>query len=318
MEQIATQLDSSLEDENYLEINEKFGKGSVWRIELEEGLILQREDLCMNDDLYLIRDLEDKNVESFSFIYQLSSFHLDGQVEENEKVGETRNTTFIFNNRFKFNVRIPAHTQMNHLHIYMTKEWIEKFIASYNIPKSSDLLRLLNDPDVTIYDEIGPELLRVVHQMLSYEPIEKLKKAYLKIKVEESFVVAIDMNWKREENFGELSYVHQADFQVVTSIKKDLLDNLISPPSLEEFADRYSMSKSKIQNLFKQVYGSPVFQYLKKIRLEKAMEMLQNQNISISEIGYLVGYTSLGHFSKAFKEFHGILPKDVRKQNIES
>jgi AraC-like DNA-binding protein len=50
--------------------------------------------------------------------------------------------------------------------------------------------------------------------------------------------------------------------------------------------------------------------FIRNIRLTQAAELLHNKNLSISDVAYAVGFSSLSHFSSSFKEFYGMSPKE--------
>lgn len=52
--------------------------------------------------------------------------------------------------------------------------------------------------------------------------------------------------------------------------------------------------------------------YIRSIRIEKALELLAKGNKSISEVAYAVGYNSLSHFSNVFKQIHGQSPREYQ------
>lgn len=70
----------------------------------------------------------------------------------------------------------------------------------------------------------------------------------------------------------------------------------------------------KLQYGFHNLYGLSVNNYVKKIRLQIAMELLKNSDLSISEIVYKIGLSSRSYFSKIFKEKYGITPSYYKKK----
>ena len=72
------------------------------------------------------------------------------------------------------------------------------------------------------------------------------------------------------------------------------------------------MSDSRYQLAFKQVYGTTVYEYLKALRMNRALLMLNNSDLSISAVAEAVGYTNAGHFAGLFKKLYGLTPKAYR------
>ena len=60
------------------------------------------------------------------------------------------------------------------------------------------------------------------------------------------------------------------------------------------------------------ITGYTPFQYIKKIRLTKAREFINEENLSIGETAHKVGYGSTSQFSREFKKYFGFSPKESR------
>lgn len=66
---------------------------------------------------------------------------------------------------------------------------------------------------------------------------------------------------------------------------------------------------------FKRYTGKTVVEYLKTIKINNACDMLKNTDASILEISNTLGYASLSHFNRVFKQYIGITPASYRKEN---
>jgi AraC-like DNA-binding protein len=87
-----------------------------------------------------------------------------------------------------------------------------------------------------------------------------------------------------------------------------LMQNLANPPALEELAKRIGCSSSYLSRLFSSQTGQTITQSLRRLRMEKAAEMLRSKEYSVTEVALEVGYNSLSHFSQAFHETYGCCP----------
>ncbi|GGI44699.1 hypothetical protein GCM10008018_08400 [Paenibacillus marchantiophytorum] len=82
---------------------------------------------------------------------------------------------------------------------------------------------------------------------------------------------------------------------------------------LAEVANRVSMNYSYFSKLFKERTGLTFTAYLIKVRMEEAQKLLKDPTLRINEISEKVGYGNLYHFSRAFKNYFGVSPKEHRK-----
>ena len=95
-------------------------------------------------------------------------------------------------------------------------------------------------------------------------------------------------------------------------------DQLVRHPdrryTIEELSRQYLINTASLKKIFKEVYGMPIAAYMKEYRIQKAMELLEKTDESISSIAGKVGYESQGKFTNAFKDCTQMTPTCYRKQ----
>ena len=77
--------------------------------------------------------------------------------------------------------------------------------------------------------------------------------------------------------------------------------------------DGLNMSRSHVHRKLVEQTGLSCSEFIQKIRLEKAKELLVNTNHSINEIAFKVGYTDANYFSRSFSKIYGIAPSQCRQ-----
>ena len=82
--------------------------------------------------------------------------------------------------------------------------------------------------------------------------------------------------------------------------------------TLEEMATRCGVKRTQLSKIIKQVTGYPPIQYLNRIRLEKACEILRNTDRSITDIAFDCGYGSSQYFAENFKKHLRMTPTEYR------
>ncbi len=87
-----------------------------------------------------------------------------------------------------------------------------------------------------------------------------------------------------------------------------LKTNLARQVTVAELAECVAMSPSTFAHLFKSVIGISPYQFLKQLRLERALELLCETGSNVSETSVAVGYSSLSHFINEFKRQYGVTP----------
>ena len=94
-----------------------------------------------------------------------------------------------------------------------------------------------------------------------------------------------------------------------------LENNYFCHISITALAAQFGFSRAYFSTLFVKRTGETPYDYLTKIRIERAKEYLKQGQHSIEEIAYSVGFTSLQRFSEAFKKRSGLSPLQYRKSN---
>jgi AraC-like DNA-binding protein len=103
--------------------------------------------------------------------------------------------------------------------------------------------------------------------------------------------------------------MHINDIKAIYAIKVHLLLHLDEAPNIAALARDAGMSEPKLRKLFKQTFGKAVFEYYQSARMERAAQLLKEKRLSVSEVGYELGFTNLSHFSRVFEQHTGSKPK---------
>jgi len=86
------------------------------------------------------------------------------------------------------------------------------------------------------------------------------------------------------------------------------------PLNVEELARDAHFSAGHLSREFKQAYGESPYSYLMTRRIERAMAMLRRGDMSVTDVCFAVGCSSLGTFSTRFTELVGMPPSVYREQ----
>jgi TolB-like protein/AraC-like DNA-binding protein/Tfp pilus assembly protein PilF len=85
---------------------------------------------------------------------------------------------------------------------------------------------------------------------------------------------------------------------------------------VKELAREMGMSRSQIHRKLRSLVQKSGSQFIREIRLQKAMDLLQQNVATVSEIAYRVGFGSPTYFNKCFHDFYGFPPGEVRKKSV--
>lgn len=116
---------------------------------------------------------------------------------------------------------------------------------------------------------------------------------------------------------GYLSHQRKTRNQEIVEQVKDIIDKEYSADiSLESVSERVYISPCYLSSIFSQEAGITFKEYLIKVRIEKAKELLKEPSIKVYEVAQMVGYKDPHYFSQLFKKYTGITPVQYRNSQI--
>ena len=105
-----------------------------------------------------------------------------------------------------------------------------------------------------------------------------------------------------------------SELPVVSRAKEYIIEHQSEKLRLSQVAKAVHMSTFYFCKTFKKASGINFTDYLSRVRIERAKNLLLNPNLRVSEIAYEVGFQSLTHFNRVFRKIAGQSPTDYRAQ----
>ena len=113
----------------------------------------------------------------------------------------------------------------------------------------------------------------------------------------------------------QLSAVDSQDSQFVVNAAIDYMRNHLNEPfSVGKLVNHIGYGRSRLFELFRANTGMTPNDYLRRLRLEAARELLSNTSRSVTEIAFKVGFNSSQYFSTVFLQYTGLTPTGFRSQ----
>ena len=115
-----------------------------------------------------------------------------------------------------------------------------------------------------------------------------------------------------DPNSSPKSFSEEAEALVLANIEDENF-------GVSELAEAMHMSRSNLLRKIKKSTRVSASQFIRQVRLKKAMEILGEKSLTISEVSFQVGFASTSYFTKCFREYYGYPPGEVGKQtNVSS
>ena len=114
-------------------------------------------------------------------------------------------------------------------------------------------------------------------------------------------------------NNDQLTNTTTLDKQFITNILNYINENISnSNLGVEHLAEELLLSRSKLYRKIKALTGDTATEFIRKVKLEKAKNLIETTDLTVSEICYQVGFSSPSYFTKCFKNHFNILPKEMK------
>ena len=194
-------------------------------------------------------------------------------------------------------------------HIVMDKSWLKDFFQS-EVQNVFEKLELA--APFFMFERLRSKLSALLLQIFKSNPNQEFRKSFLHGKTLELLSLFFAQLKNRGENleFGVSNYNDVSRlFDLMTFVDEHLGEVL----NLNLLTKKVGFSECKLQKLSRAVLGKSIFQENTESRMLTALEVLGERRHSISEIGHMVGYNNMSHFSRAFKKVNGFLPSDYLK-----
>ncbi|MHA6529524.1 response regulator transcription factor [Paenibacillus sp. BAC0078] len=117
---------------------------------------------------------------------------------------------------------------------------------------------------------------------------------------------------------GEISRSLAGDRSGVLENIKAYIDNhYFENIKISLFTDKYFLSREYLMKLFKGQYGYGIHEYVQKVRMDKAKDLLSDPALKIQDISEMLGYKDKNYFSKAFRNYYECSPSEFRLLHSE-
>jgi len=108
---------------------------------------------------------------------------------------------------------------------------------------------------------------------------------------------------------------NEQDVQKIRKAKEILVNNLAEPITIKELSKKVAINECYLKKGFKEIYGSTIFEFYQTQRMEHATFLLYEKGLSVTDVSMMLGFSSLSHFSTAYKKFTGMKPCELLFRN---
>lgn len=108
------------------------------------------------------------------------------------------------------------------------------------------------------------------------------------------------------------NYTPTKNNEIIKKAMSYISDNFSSNITLDDVAHHVHLNPAYFSTIFKQSCGSSFKEYLNMVRIEESKRLLANTDYSVVDIAVATGFMDQSYFSKVFKKYTGLTPKQYR------
>lgn len=212
------------------------------------------------------------------------------------------------------NVIFSSDTYMLEYEEHSYSKEFNKLLEKYNLRNCDDVSNVDLD---TIKMDIAIEILIYINKYCKDNGIESIidySKLFNLSTISEFDKFYYD-NWKTIENILINRRVTRTEY-IINSIVNYIDEFYTQNIGVSTIADYINISPNYCGAIFKEQKDEKINEYINKVRIEKACELIKNTDYSISDISNMVGYVSNGYFTKLFKKQIGYTPSEYRDKLV--
>lgn len=302
---------SRLENEGTVryEMSPKLGKGSVTLLGDFDRTLVSITDLEFFEPITLFEDINEKAVS----VGQFYEGEIDIFEKDSPKVLPCDHglNAFVNNAYFSGFRRFSAGIRLVNVGFVFRQLFFDELDAKsgYKLPKDfwETAAKILNYGVLYI-----PQITDICNQVKDCRLSGFALNMFIRAKCLEVFSFLFDYVYTNKKS--STVYLSDSDIKALDEVRKVLEAEMISPPSIKELSKRFDINQQKLMLGFKERYNMTVYSYVKRLRMENALQLLQDNNLLIGDIARLSGYKGEGHFQQVFREIYGLTPHKMRKE----
>jgi len=290
-----------------LVIPENKGKGYLMGFRLDNSINMLVSFYEFNDNL-LAKRFGSQNTLN-RILFSFNNIFPDAN-SKNKYSREDLPSIQIFKGKLNIETFYPGRTKFNSIFIAIDSDELAKTLGLHI---DNEIFKNIIDSEQSILFEelISPKIQQVALEIIQAEIRDSLSDFFFKIKAEELIFLTLKELFKRENPTTHA--LNQIDVQKIYKVRDQILTEISEPPIIKDLASQIGMSESKFKRLFKQIFGDSFFSYYQKFRMKEAARLLKENEMSVSQVGFSLGFSNLSHFAKVFEQHTGTKPKSFQK-----
>jgi AraC family transcriptional regulator len=193
--------------------------------------------------------------------------------------------------------------------------YLQQFVkANKNSPSFSD--NVLAFTHKNSFSKILPlcgKTRMAIHALLNHTYKDTHANIFVNAQMQILLLYSMDcmLGDKEDATFSCKFLSNEADRDKIIKAREILLQRIGEPITIKALSRKVAINECYLKKGFKEIFGTTIFDFYQSQRMEHAKYLLYEKGLSVTEVSHLLGYSSISHFSTAFKKQTGIKPCEL-------
>jgi AraC-like DNA-binding protein len=153
----------------------------------------------------------------------------------------------------------------------------------------------------------------VLEALLNHSYTDSLENIFINAQSQMLLLYSLEcmVGEKEVEGFQCKFLANEADREKIVRAREILLRHIGEPLTIRELSRKVAINECYLKKGFKEMFGTTIFDFYQGQRMEHARYLLYEKGLSVTEVSVMLGYSSISHFSTAFKKHTGLKPCEL-------
>jgi AraC family transcriptional regulator len=200
---------------------------------------------------------------------------------------------------------------------HFTSTFLNQFTHNVKLSNRKDEVLAFKHP--SSFTKIFPVCNRkrsVLDSLLNHSYSGSMENIFVNAKVHELLLYSLEcLINEKEEGFSCKFLANDLDREKILNAREVLLKHIGDPITIKELSRKVAINECYLKKGFKEIFGTTIFDFYQQQRMEHAKYLLYEKGLSVTDVSALLGYSSISHFSTAFKKHTGLKPCELLMSN---
>ncbi|WP_027393210.1 BLUF domain-containing protein [Aquimarina latercula] len=298
-----------------LVLDNERGKGYISTYQVFPGLVAKTYNVRFNKELKFIKN--EKGEHPIYFIYCVKGyyFHKFGNEDSLEKISKSQNVILSGNELDGHEIILPGNVDLEISILFLNVSKFEKLDNRKARRLDSALKELAKnfklDENKKYFGEINLETSQFAEVLVRNERIDTIGMLITEGSILNTLASQL-INHEEHREKIKPKRISKSDLKKIIDLGVYIKENIDRKINIDELTNISGLRPHKLQKGCNYLYGESVGNLIQRLRVERARQLLQNTEFSVSEVCYKVGFSSRSYFSKIFEQYFGMLPSNFK------